>query len=338
MGAAGVLVTMAMTIVTYLMARSTRKAANSTRDMAESTRDMVADTKTHNEFGQKVERVHVLMELLSLFEEKVITRSIHYERNNKDLLYSGPTGPYTSDNEPFHHPEFLSRTNVDDDVVRVLNGLEQFAAAVEASIQTGIFEDITLGLVGRPTAETFIETVNNYYDVLCVFRAKSLSIYSAVVALYLRWEPDVIAYSIENREHLQEIHDYSPTFKGYRMGCDPDFTDYFPTERLSPTLYRSWTWEGSGSKFLWIQAVNKKGEGISGYPMRIRLCGVPWAKVVTYKTSKNQVCEAQTFESERPLYVLGNSSGTVILNLENGDSGGEASVKIINPLDATESL
>lgn len=299
--------------------------------LARSTRETLA-------YGEGTARVRLLADILDLFEDKVLHRSTVYEdatkKSNTKLLgpYQGPTGPNAYGGNLFHHPTFRlhdaigsrasDRLETSGDVAisatDVVNGIEQFAALVEASLKQKVWSSDVLLLLGSPTAETFIQTVNEYYDVICFYRAsQSANLYSATKALYERWEPLVVAEAIRSREHLGEAHGMGPVLHSYRVGFNQDFDDYLPTRShahhkteskggCEVALARHELEWKDGTALVWIQAVGTSGAGLPGFPVAVTLSRARVGRVLAGRKDNG--------ESESTFF-LGNSSGSVILEL-----------------------
>lgn len=334
--------------------------------MAMSSWRLASITRKQTDFDSGVARVRLLVDILALFEDKVVGRATKYEWASRDqglpAPYVGPVGPNVIGNEPFHHPKFrlndaISRrvdrqVNVREGCILsatdVVNGLEQFAAAVEAGLAAQVWNDEVLGMIGRPTLKTFIEIVNSYFDVICWYRAESLTLYSATVGLYKRWESEMVKDAVENLEHLSgPIHDMCPVFSGYRIGRDRDFEEFLQTYRSGQKRERKgqvirhreeirWNWENE-PVFVWVQAVNDAGRGIAGYPVTVEVCNGKISTVLAGMRSDSSAWSGR-FAGLCGATFFGNSAGTVIFEVVPLDGEGmqrcvgEALVKVTNPL------
>ena len=309
-------------LLTLCAALITAWMAWSTQDMALATRRMGLATQESVQFQIGVERVRLIADALDAFDKKVLSRAQKCKHR-----YYGPTGPNTANNEPFHHPAFVTAVSASRvrknsgpgiDSTDVLNGLEQFAAVIEAGLRSNIWDNQTLDVLARPTKESFIETVNEHYDVLCIHRAASLNYYSSVTDLYIEWESQVVGATVEVLQHLREIHQMEATFRTYIVGYDRDFQDYKSSLRETLTLPRriERSWEDVDSGVIWIQAINKAGRGIGGYPVSLALQNVRLTNVIAgFECQTDEVSEPDLHRVD----LWSNSSGTVICELEPPD-------------------
>jgi hypothetical protein len=255
-------------------------------------------------------------------------------------MYSGPS------DSTFHHPDFLlsdgpkfQKVQRDNHLpVHVLNGLEQFAAVVLAAKRQHLMgaEFTTLF---RPTVGPFIQTVNQYYDLICWQRAQDPNLYSSIQELYMEWERLMVELMQDHYSHMDKSHNLSVICQAMRTGRDVDFQDYKSNSAPDHELSRHIRLEAKPEQqFVWIQAVNSAGQGIPGCPIEITLHGAYIAKIVTgthAEDSRTTKLWRITFlqnwltkyfydfkkNPQNPTHIVvhGNSTGTVSLNVELSD-------------------
>lgn len=350
---------------TVALAAATVWLANQTR------RSSTAAEKAQG-FTAAAERSRLLIELLNMFEEKVLrvdTRRLNVlltpaksicpllRKRKPDVAatqYTGPTGVGFSD-DPFDHPLFvlrpatLSRINeMSEDTARdVLNGLEQFASALLASEAGKVWDATTRDLLLQPTRNSCIEAIDQYYDVLCYYRAVSPTLYTAIRLLYTQWEPATSALAFESLLNLhQPTHNMVRQFHHYRVGSDSDFQEFAPNPPQSfesRVPYGEYPLESEGPDplHLWIQAVDTADRPINGYPVALQFPEYVDAQIRTgERIATAFLHNHQTAFDIDPrdaslMVVRGNSTGTVVVKVtsqEHGTFRSSSTVTIVNPL------
>lgn len=358
-------------IISGIMAIVTAWMACETRKMATNAKTNVDLTKREIEFSKGLNRVRLLKEVLEVFENIVLKRSLAYENAAKAEKmppnYGGPTGVGQLPGDPFHHmgfltsedsPETLSRLRAGSDKPRrdslahspldVANGIEQFAAVVESAIANHVWDEEQLRRIAMPTAKAFVSVVNEYYDVICKVHTESPALYSATLSLYMRWEPQVVEEDIRALQHLmQSPHDMQRRFGHYRWGMGRTFRycgqkkqqdrDEEPAQPVSCSITVPLC-EGQERFPFWIQATDPNGTGISGFPVDVRPRHATIDKAVIgceVSGADDELLTPKPKDGYRRFF--GNASGTVMLELTFTDTGGasefQEAIDLINPME-----